>query len=87
MDFICFFEYSYLLPDFQKSIKNVSKFIIYSFIILLFIQLINFFQNNFFITKQLANYLYNYSILEKFFIEETSKEKLFKKDSIIKRRL
>ncbi len=87
MDFICFFEYSYLLPDFQKSIKNVSKFIIYSFIILLFIQLINFFQNNFFITKQLANYLYNYSILEKFFIEETSKEKLFKKDNTIKRRL
>ena len=86
MDFVCFIEYSYLLPDFQKSIKNVSNFIIYSFIILLFIQLINFFQNNFFITKKLANYLYNYSILEKFFIEETSKEKLLKKQTTIQRK-
>ena len=87
MDFVCFLEYSYLLPDFQKSIKNISKFIIYTFIILIFIELTNFFQNNFFIIKHLTNSLYNYSILEKFFIDDNSKDKLIRKDTTIQKKI
>ena len=74
MDFMTIIEYDYLLPHFKLRIDHLSDLLVILFIILIFIDVLNYLEGNLIILKDLDNTLNNYGVIEKFFIP-TIKEK------------
>ena len=76
MDFMTIIEYDYLLPQFKLRIAHLADLLVILFIILIFIDVLNYLEGNLIILKDLDNTLNNYGVIEKFFIpKEKSKLK------------
>ena len=70
---------NYVVEDLNKSVNNLSSFLILMFVLMVLVEIINYIQSNIFILNKLTDQINNYMIMEKFFIIKDLKDKKEKK--------
>ena len=70
---------NYVVEDLNKSVNDLSSFLILIFVLMVLVEIINYIQSNIFILNKLTDQINNYMIMEKFFIVKDTKDKKEKK--------
>ena len=66
---------NYFKPDFLSKINYLTNLLIIIFIIMLFVEILNYYQTTYLLLKKLSKSYNNYEIIEKFFCEQEKKNK------------
>jgi hypothetical protein len=66
---------TYFIPDFLSKINYLTYFLILIYILMLFVEILNYYQTNYLLLKKLTKSYNNYEIIEKFFIEQKKNNK------------